>query len=148
MPCKAFTLPAPVSTKRCLLDAQGDALIQSGHVIQCLLGPLELHFSPSLRMASSWGMPRPPFRASHSRALIGQEFGRGIEILRTKTSCFFSRLETGSMKMQCDGSGCPSVPSVPPQFPLSSPSVPPTQVPAVALLPVFQVGVDHPVDQF
>lgn len=51
------------------LHALGNTLIESGHVIQCLLGPVDPHHSsPSRRIAFACGMPLPPWRFSQSRA--------------------------------------------------------------------------------
>jgi hypothetical protein len=37
-----------------LLDAPGDALVETGHVVQGHLSPFDLHYSsPSLRIASA-----------------------------------------------------------------------------------------------
>ncbi len=52
-----------------LMDATSSSFIECGQIFQSLLGPFDLsHLRPSLRMASSWGMPRPPFCSIQSRA--------------------------------------------------------------------------------
>ena len=56
MPCKRLTFSAPGFGEAFngLFDARDDASIESGHVLQSRLGPLDFHYSnPSRRIASA-----------------------------------------------------------------------------------------------